>query len=125
MKRRTYMITLSPTEKEIMEVLWKSEGMTNNDIVLCFREKGKDWKRQTTSTFLTRLLQKGVVVKEGHKYRAGCTKKEFEQRQTREILDSLYGGSLSNFIEALTGGGKMTKEEAEELEDLLRSEKEK
>ena len=51
------MITLSPTEKEIMEVLWKSEGMTNNDIVLCFREKGKDWKRQTTSTFLTRLLQ--------------------------------------------------------------------
>ena len=49
------MITLSPTEKEIMEVLWKSEGMTNNDIVLCFREKGKDWKRQTTSTFLTRL----------------------------------------------------------------------
>ena len=52
-------------------------------------------------------------------------KKEFEQRQTREILDSLYGGSLSNFIVALTGGGKMTKEEAEELEDLLRSEKEK
>lgn len=114
------MITLSPTEKEIMEVLWESEGMTNNEIILHFRERGKDWKRQTTSTFLTRLLQKGVVVKEGHKYRAGCTKKEFEQRQTREILDSLYGGSLKNFVAALTGGGRMTEKEAEELKDLLR-----
>ena len=116
------MITLSPTETEIMEVLWKSEGMTNNEIILYFRERGKDWKRQTTSTFLTRLMQKGVVVKDGHKYMAGYTKKEFEQRQTREILDSMYGGSLANFIAALTGGGKITKEEAEELRDIIRLE---
>lgn len=119
------MITLSPTERDIMEVLWKSEGMTNNDIVLYFRERGKDWKRQTTSTFLTRLLQKGVVVKDGHKYRAGCTKQEFEQRQTREILDTMYGGSLKNFVAALTGGERMAEREAEELKDLLRLEEEK
>lgn len=114
------MITLSPTEKEIMEVLWKSEGMTNNDIILCFRERGKDWKRQTTSTFLTRLLRKEAVVKEGHKYRASCTKKEFEQRQTRDILDELYGGSLKNFIVALTGGKGMTEKDRRELDEVLR-----
>lgn len=113
------MISLSPTEKEIMEVLWNSEGMTNNDIIIYFRGQGKEWKRQTTSTFLTRLMQKGLVTKEGHRYIAGYTKEEFERLQTREILDSMYGGSLKNFVAALNGGGKMTDEEKKELRCLL------
>lgn len=112
------MLTLSPTENEIMEVLWKSEGMTNNEIILYFRERGKEWKRQTTSTFLTRLMQKGLLTKEGHRYRPSCTKEEFKRRQAREIIDSMYGGSLSNFIAALNGGEEMTEKEAEELEKL-------
>lgn len=116
------MISLSPTEQKIMEVLWNSEGMTNNDIVVYFRERGKDWKRQTTSTFLTRLMQKGLLVKDGHKYMAGCTKKEFEQRQTREILDSMYNGSLKNFIAALAGGEGVKKEDIAELRELLQLE---
>lgn len=112
------MITLSPTERDIMEVLWESEGMTNNEIILCFKERGKEWKRQTTSTFLTRLMQKGLLKKEGHRYIAGYTKKEFERLQTKEILDSMYGGSLKNFIAALNGGRQITEKEAEELERL-------
>lgn len=112
------MFSLSPTEKEIMEVLWHSEGMTNNDIVVCFRELGKDWKRQTTSTFLTRLMQKGLLKKEGHRYVPEYTKEEFERLQARDILSSMYGGSLKNFIAALSGGRQMTEKEAEELEKL-------
>ena len=72
------MLSLSPTEKEIMEVLWKSEGMTNNEIILYFKERGREWKRQTTNTFLTRLADKGLVTKTGHKYKAAYTKQEFE-----------------------------------------------
>lgn len=113
------MISLSPTEKEIMEVLWDSGGMTNNDIVVYFRGVGKEWKRQTASTFLTRLMQKGLVIREGHRYTARYTKKEFERKQTREILESMYGGSLKNFIAALDGGEQMTEKEREELKDLL------
>ena len=73
------MISLSPTEMEIMEVLWNSEGMTNNDIVVYFKGLGKEWKRQTTSTFLTKMMQKGLVIKEGHRYAACYTKEEFEE----------------------------------------------
>lgn len=112
------MLTLSPTEDEILEVLWKSEGMTNNEIILYFRERGKEWKRQTSSTFLARLMQKGLLTKEGHRYRPSCTKEEFRRRQAKEIIDSMYDGSLSNFIAALNGGEKMTGEEAEELKKL-------
>lgn len=112
------MITLSPTENEIMEVLWKSEGMTNNEIILYFKERGKEWKRQTTNTFLTRLIGKGLVTKTGHKYMTNYTKQEFERLQTKEILDSMYDGSLTNFISALNGGRQITEEEAKELERL-------
>ncbi len=112
------MLSLSPTEKEIMEVLWKSEGMTNNEIILYFKERGREWKRQTTNTFLTRLADKGLVTKTGHKYKAAYTKQEFETLRTKEILDSMYGGSLTNFISALNGGRQITEREAEELERL-------
>ncbi len=30
------MISLSPAEREIMEVIWDSDGMTNNNIVVHF-----------------------------------------------------------------------------------------
>ncbi|MCI9298585.1 MAG: BlaI/MecI/CopY family transcriptional regulator [Lachnospiraceae bacterium] len=113
------MISLSPAEREIMEVIWDSDGMTNNNIVVHFRNLGKEWKRQTTSTFLTRMMQKGLLRKEGHKYMASCTREEFVRRQTREILDDMYGSSLKNFIVALNGGGQMTDQEAEEIRELL------
>lgn len=118
------MISLSPTEMEIMEVLWNSEGMTNNDIVVYFKGLGKEWKRQTTSTFLTRMMQKGLVIKEGHRYAACYTKEEFERKQAREILDSMYNGSLKNFIAALDGGEQMTERERKELKALLGLEEE-
>ena len=36
------MISLSPAEREIMEVIWDSDGMTNNNIVVHFRSLGKE-----------------------------------------------------------------------------------
>ena len=50
---------------------------------------------------------------------ASCTREEFVRRQTREILDDMYGSSLKNFIVALNGGGQMTDQEAEEIRELL------
>lgn len=113
------MVKLSPTEREILEALWKTEGMTNSEVILYFRERGKDWKKQTTSTFLTRMIQKGVVKKEGHKYMAACTEEGLGGMQARMILNKMYGGSLKNFIVSLREGEKIPAQEIEEIKDIL------
>ncbi len=113
------MLNLSPTEREILEVLWMYGAMGNGELSGHFAKRGKVWKRQTINTFFVRLMEKGLVVREDHKYAASCTKREFEQRQAREVLGTLYDGSLKNFIAALSGGESLTEQEARELDDLI------
>ncbi len=113
------MLNLSPTEREILEVLWEHGPMGNGELSKYFAERGKQWKRQTVNTFFSRLMEKGLVVRENHKYAVSCTKREFEQRQAREVLGTLYEGSLKNFIAALGGGESLTEQEARELNSLI------
>lgn len=85
--------------------------------------QGKTWTKQTLNTFLTRLLKKGMLETEsrGNKYLYFPTlsRKDYEKGKARELLDSMYLGSIRNFIAALSGGGKLNKEESMELRDLL------
>ena len=52
--------SLSDTEQEIMEVLWeKGDSIKTRQLLELFNERGKDWKRQTLNTFLSRLEEMG------------------------------------------------------------------
>ena len=116
------MIKLSATEREIMEVIWSMDGASNNEIVQYFANKGKMLARQTTHTFLTRMMKKGLITRENHKFYPVYTKEDVEQQQARQILDTLYGSSLENFFSALNHGqDKLTAEEVEELKKMIGS----
>lgn len=111
---------LTPSEQDIMNVLWESKRwMTIHELIEYFEKSGKSWKRQTINTFLTRLIEKDLVVKDNRKYFYIYTKEEFEARRAHEILDSFYGSSLKNFIAALSGGYSLSSEEAVELKAYL------
>lgn len=116
------MTKLSATEREIMEVIWSMDGASNNEIVQYFAKKGKMLARQTTHTFLTRMMKKGLITRENHKFYPVYTKEDVEQQQARQILDTLYGSSLENFFSALNHGkDKLTAEEVEELKKMIGS----
>lgn len=46
---------------------------------------------------------------------------EYEQQESRTVLDRLYAGSLRRFAAALHDGGSLTEEEVRELEEYLRT----
>ena len=46
---------------------------------------------------------------------------EYEQQESRTVLDRLYAGSLRRFATALHDGGSLTEEEVRELEEYLRT----
>ena len=98
---------LSKTEYRIMEYFWSTGG------------KYKNWKKQTLNTFLSRLIDKGLLERKKEEtkayYGAALTKAEFKQRKAKAILEECYEGKISHFIAALTGNNAITKVDEKEL----------
>ncbi len=116
---------VSETEKEILEYLWENpQGVLSREMLDYFNEeKQKDWKKQTLNTFLLRLAEKGLIEgkAQGVKkvYRAVYDAKEYEAKKAESILHNNYGGSVRNFVMALTGGEKIDKAMADDLRKML------
>ena len=64
----------------------------------------KKWAKQTINTILNRMIKKGVVTayKEGkHRYYNEISIIEYKHMNAKEILDTMYNGSIKNFLAAL------------------------
>lgn len=111
---------LSETELELMKVIWESEPpVTSTELLQIFAARGKGWKGQTISTFLSRLVDKGVLESTRHgrtnKYVPLITPDDYKLAEAEHVLDGLYQGSVKNLIAALYDGDKLSDEDIEEL----------
>ena len=112
---------ISEAEREVMEMIWKQEGpVKQSSLLLLLEESGKDWKRQTLNTFLTRLEEKGFVERKSRIVRAVHSEEEFNHLQMKESVDQLYHGRLSELVLAFTKQDALSKEDAEEIMELMR-----
>lgn len=111
---------LSDTEMELMEVIWECEPpVTSTELMNIFAGRGKDWKAQTISTFLSRLVDKGALEATRHgrtnKYVPLISPEDYKLAETQHVLDGLYQGSVKNMIAALYDGDKLSDEDIAEL----------
>lgn len=109
---------LSESEMEIMQVIWRSGApLTTSNLLNLFSHKG--WKIQTLSTFLTRLVEKGVLGMEkrgkNNLYAPVLTEREYHAQEARHVVDDMYHGDLRDFLAAFYGGKGISRQEAEEL----------
>ncbi len=123
-------IILSDSEKEILEWMWKeNKEYSYKDIALQFGEDSKKgWKKQTLSTFLTRMEQKGVIsvryegeerFKKKRYFTVTLNKQQYERERAKHLLDAYFNGSLNQFMVALNGGEQLSSNEADELRRFL------
>lgn len=111
---------LSETELEIMKVLWeKKEFIKTRELLDLFNEKGKDWKRQTLNTFLIRLEEMNLVVRDRSVVKASGTRTDYEKMQSRDVLDKFYSGDIANFCMALTGNEHISEKDRRELHNFI------
>lgn len=111
---------LSESEREIMEVLWeKRDFMKTRDLLDIFVQQGKNWKRQTLNTFLMRLKDMDLVIRDPSVVKASCTRAEYQRRQSMEILNELYDGDVSSFCMALAGKEEISEQDKKELHALI------
>lgn len=111
---------LSDTEMELMEVIWECDPpVTSTELLHMFSERGKEWKAQTISTFLSRLVDKGALTATRHgrtnKYVPRISPEDYKLLETQQVLDGLYQGSVKNLISALYDGDKLSDQDIAEL----------
>lgn len=125
-------VTPSQSEWLVMEVFWASDSsLTAKEVIQ--KMKGKsDMSPRMVRVLLNRLWQKGVLsyaVDEHdarvYHYTAMKSKEECQKEKSRKFVDSYFAGSRKNAMAALLQSAELTKEQFQELENILEQYKDK
>lgn len=117
---------LSDTELMIMEYLWSQNTPKTFSEIKAFFEAttNKNWKKQTLSTFLLRLVKKEALYANHQEakvtYYPALSSEEYYQQYTSQIIQTSFHGSLTSFISAFTENKKLSASDKEELMDFLK-----
>ena len=116
-------LTLTEAEWTVMECLWEKSPRTGRETVAWLDQK-MGWTRSTVLTMLRRLEAKGAVAgdTEGElkTFRPLIAREDVAVRETENLLDRAYRGSLSLLISSLTKKQSLPQNEIDELYAILR-----
>ena len=119
-----YNSGLSENEWYIMQVLWEKSPSTLREICDALKES-KGWSKHAVTSFLKRMLEKGAIaVDESGKltvYSAIWSREDTILEETHSILDRVYRGDLLLMVSNAVKEQKLSKEEIEELKNMLDS----
>ena len=116
-------LTLTEAEWTVMECLWEQSPRTGRQTVAWLDQK-MGWTRSTVLTMLRRLEAKGAVAgdTEGElkTFRPLIAREDVAVRETENLLDRAYKGSLSLLVSSLTKKQSLPQNEIDELYAILR-----
>ena len=113
---------LPDSELELMQIIWDLEPPLSRQDIEEKLPPDRPLAPTTVLTFLDRLREKGFLRAEKrgktNYYTPLVSRREYLARESRGVLDRLFGGSVSAFATALVDGG-VSREEIEQLRKLL------
>ena len=116
-------LTLTEAEWTVMECLWEKSPRTGRETVAWLDQK-MGWTRSTVLTMLRRLEAKGAVAgdTEGElkTFRPLIAREDVAVRETENLLDRAYKGSLSLLVSSLIKKQSLPQNEIDELYAILR-----
>lgn len=109
---------INESEYRLMDILWDVQPINSMELVgLCGERLG--WKKSTTYTVLRNLGEKRILQNENAVVQALVSRGEIQRQESRDFLKKKFRGSLPAFIAAFLQEEKLTKKEAEELQELI------
>lgn len=108
------------SELKILEILWDGGELPAKDIA-AKAAKLVGWSKTTTYTVLKKCVEKGLVerTEPGFRCRALLTRQEVQNRETRGLIDRMYGGSADLLVASLLEGKVLSGEEIARLRKLV------
>ena len=112
-------IHLTSSEWNVLSCLWEESPQTVMQLVAKLGET-VGWAKSTT---LRRMEEKGLVqceiIGKGKSYTPAVEQEKAVVAETRSFLDRVYRGSVGLMMSAMAQRQELTKEEIQELRDIL------
>ena len=112
---------ISETEWKIMEVVWQSQGIGFGEIKNSLSDT--NWSDSTIKTLIRRLVAKGALKFEEkggiNKYFAVAGQDECRLKETKNLIDRIYNGSIKMLVTNLVNDSNLSEDEAEKLMDII------
>lgn len=111
---------ISESELTLMKIVWESGGTAlYAQIMDALEARQLDWKKNTVLTFLSRLVEKGMLttskIGRRNEYTAQVTEGEYQSAQTKEFLAKVYDGNAAGLVNMLVSGDLISDDDAEAL----------
>lgn len=120
---------LSPAEFETMLILWGSPEPIRPVALLEQVNRTHTWSISTLQTILSRLEDKGMISITSEKRFRYCSpkisKEEYAVMETGSLIERLCDYSPVSLMSGLINIGRVTEAELEEIDALLKAEREK
>ena len=111
---------MSDSELTLMKIIWENGGTALYiQISKTLTDQGKEWKKNTIITLLSRLAEKGLLKtnKIGHKnkYIAVVSESDYQAAQTQNLMDKLFEGSVEGLVLTLLQKEMLSQNDWEKL----------
>jgi len=117
---------LTPQELEIMKVVWAADEVTVRDVYEHLRAH-RTVAYTTVMTLMQILEKKGHLKKSTasrqHVYRAAKPRQQAVGALLRDFMNRVFDGSARPLLVHLAGDGQLTKDDVEELRQLIKKSK--
>ena len=116
-------IDLTNSEWYVLDCLWERSPQTVMELVAALGER-LGWAKSTTITTLRRMEDKGLLLCQiqgrAKHYSPAVSRDRAVRRETRSFLDKVYRGSVGLMVSAMAQDQALSKEEIDELYEILR-----
>lgn len=114
---------LTPTELEMMQVIWRLGPCTVHQVQEALRPE-RDLAYTSVSTIVRILEQKGYVTSQkegrGHLYDATISKEAYQAMSLEHLVSNVFDGAPALLVQRLLDSTKLSAEELDRIRASLR-----
>ncbi len=114
---------ISSAEWEVLDVVWRHAPVTAPSVYAELSGQ-TSWAQKTVNTFLSRLVEKGVleVRREGraNSYTPKLTREQCVRQESESFLQRVFRGATGPLLAHFCEGADLSDEEVSQLQRLLR-----
>ena len=116
------MKKISDSEWVVMRIIWENHPITASEIIDRLKSVST-WNAKTIHTLIKRLVNKEFLrvgrEETYYRYYPLVSEEEYTKQETKSFLNKVYNGSLNVMVANFLKAQKLTKEEIEELQQIL------
>ncbi|MEP6670227.1 MAG: BlaI/MecI/CopY family transcriptional regulator [Chthoniobacter sp.] len=116
-------IKISPAEWEVLNVVWERAPVTAPEVFQALTGD-QDWHSKTVNTFLTRLVEKGILDarRDGkvNVYTPLLSREECVREESATFLQRVFRGALAPMMLHFVENAELTDEDIAELQRALK-----